>query len=44
MAREVRVYLLVTLEGKPSRYLDPVVAESQNVGALVSFETAGYRF
>ena len=44
VAHEVRVYPLVTLEGKPSRHLDSVVAELQNVGVDVSFQKVRYRF
>ena len=44
VANEVRVYPLVTLEGKPSGHLDSVVAELQNVGVDVSFHRVRYRF
>ncbi len=44
VANEVRVYPLVTLEGKPSGHLDPVVAELQNVGVDVSFHKVRYCF
>lgn len=44
VAHEVRVYPLVTLEGKRSGHLDPVVAELQNVGVDVSFQKVRYRF
>lgn len=44
VANEVRVYPLVTLEGKPSGHLDSVVADLQNVGMDVSFHRVRYRF
>lgn len=44
VANEVRIYPLVTLEGKLSRHLDSVVAELQNVGMDVSFQKVRYRF
>ena len=44
VANEVRVYPLVTLEGKPSGHLDSVVAELQNVGVDVSFQKVRYCF
>ena len=44
VANEVRVYPLVTLEGKPSGHLDSVVAELQNVGMDVSFQKVRYCF
>ena len=44
VAHEVRVYPLVTLEGKPSGHLDSVVAELQNVGMDVSFQKVRYCF
>ena len=44
VADEVRVYPLVTLEGKLSSYLDPIVSELKNDGLDVSFHKAKYRF
>ncbi len=44
VANEVRVYPLVTLEGKRSPHLDPVVSELGNDGLDVSFHKAKYRF
>ena len=44
VANEVRVYPLVTLEGKPSGHLDSVAADLQNVGMDVSFHRVRYRF
>ncbi len=44
VSNEVRVYPLVTLEGKRSRHLDPVVSELRNDGLDVSFHKAKYRF
>ena len=44
VANEVRIYPLVTLEGKLSRHLDSVVAELQNVGMDVSFQEVRYCF
>lgn len=44
VANEVRVYPLVTLDGKPSGHLDPVVADLQNVGVDVSFQKVRYCF
>ena len=37
VAKEVRVYPLVTLEGKRSGHIDPVVAELQNFWMDISF-------
>ena len=44
VASEVRVYPLVTLDGKRSPHLDPVVSELRNDGLGVSFHKARYRF
>ena len=44
VANEVRVYPLVTLEGKLSSYLDPIVSELRNDGLDVSFQKVKYRF
>ena len=44
VSNEVRIYPLVTLEGKLSPHLDPVVSELRNDGLDVSFHKAGYRF
>ena len=44
VADEVRVYPLVTLEGKRSPYLDPIVSELKNEELDVSFHKAKYRF
>ena len=42
--QEIRFYPLVTLEGKRSVHIEPVVAELQNVGVDVSFQKVRYRF
>ncbi|MCG8377539.1 MAG: hypothetical protein MI702_13770 [Chlorobiales bacterium] len=44
VSNEVRVYPLVTLEGKLFPHLDPVVSELRNDGVVVSFHKAKYRF
>jgi len=44
VAIEVRIYPLVTLEGKRSPHLDPVVSELKNDGLDVSFQKVRYRF
>ncbi|MBL6957135.1 MAG: class I SAM-dependent methyltransferase [Chlorobium phaeobacteroides] len=44
VAYEVRIYPLVTLAGKRSPHLDPVVSELRNDGFEVSFHKAKYRF
>ena len=44
LAHEVRVYPLVTLEGKRSVHIEPVFAELQNVGKDVSFQKVRYCF
>ncbi|MCG8344137.1 MAG: SAM-dependent methyltransferase [Chlorobiales bacterium] len=44
VANEVRVYPLVTLDGKRSEYINPVVSELRNDGLDVSFQKVRYRF
>jgi len=44
VSNEVRVYPLVTLEGKRSEHLDPVVSELRNDGLEVSFHKVRYWF
>ena len=44
VADEVRVYPLVTLDGKRSEHIDPVVSELMDDGRGVSFYKARYRF
>lgn len=44
VAREVRVYPLVTLAGRRSPHLDPVVRELESGGLDVSFRKVRYRF
>ena len=44
VAHEVRVYPLVTLDGKRSEYIDPVISELRNNGLDVSFQKVRYRF
>jgi len=44
VAREVRVYPLVTLDGKRSPHIEPVVSDLRGDGFDVSFENVRYRF
>ena len=44
VADEVRAYPLVTLDGKHSEHIDPIVLELMDDGLEVSFHKAKYRF
>jgi hypothetical protein len=44
VAKEVRIYPVVTLEGKCSEHIGPVVSELENDGLDVSLQKVRYRF
>ncbi len=44
VAKEVRIYPVVTLEGKPSEHIVPVISELKKDGLYVSLRKVKYRF
>lgn len=44
VAREVRIFPLVALDGRPSDYIDPVTAQLTNAGCVASIERVPYEF